>query len=42
MLLYVPVIALSIRNEEQVLERDLKGYKEYKLQVRYKVIPYIW
>ena len=41
-LLYVPVIALRIRNEEQVLERDLKGYKEYKQQVRYKVIPYIW
>ncbi|MBR1928390.1 MAG: hypothetical protein IJ834_01440 [Paludibacteraceae bacterium] len=42
MLLYVPIIALRIRNEEQVLERDLKGYKEYKQQVRYKVIPYIW
>lgn len=42
MLLYVPVIALRIRNEEQVLGRDLKGYKEYKQQVRYKVIPFIW
>ena len=42
MLLYIPIIALRIRNEEQVLERDLKGYKEYKQQVRYKVIPLIW
>lgn len=42
MLLYVPIIALRIRNEEQVLERDLKGYKEYKQKVQYKVIPYIW
>ena len=42
MLLYIPVIALRIRNEEQVLERDLKGYKEYKQRVRYKVIPFIW
>ena len=42
MLLYIPVIALRIRNEEQVLERELKGYKQYKQQVRYKVIPYIW
>ena len=41
-LLYVPVMALRIRNEEHVLERDLKGYKEYKQQVRYKVIPFIW
>lgn len=42
MLLYVPIIALRIRNEEQVLEHDLKGYKEYKQKVQYKVIPYIW
>ncbi len=31
-----------IRNEEQVLERELKGYTEYKQRVRYKVIPFIW
>lgn len=42
MLLYVPIIALRIRNEEQVLERELQGYTEYKQRVRYKVIPYIW
>ena len=42
MLLYIPIIALRIQNEEQVLERELKGYTEYKQQVRYKVIPFIW
>ena len=42
MLLYIPIIALRIRNEEQVLERDLKGYTEYKQRVKYKVIPFIW
>ena len=42
MLLYIPIIALRIRNEEQVLERELKGYAEYKQRVRYKVIPFIW
>lgn len=42
MLLYVPIIALRICNEEQVLERDLKGYKEYLQKVRYKVIPLVW
>ena len=42
MLLYIPVIALRIRNEEQVLERELNGYAEYKQRVRYKVIPFIW
>ena len=42
MLLYIPIIALRIRNEEHVLERELKGYTEYKQRVRYKVIPFIW
>ena len=42
MLIYIPIIALRIRNEEQVLERELKGYVEYKQHVRYKVIPFIW
>ena len=42
MLIYIPIIALRIRNEEQVLERELKGYAEYKQRIRYKVIPFIW
>ena len=42
MLIYIPIIALRIRNKEQVLERELKGYTEYKHRVRYKVIPFIW
>ena len=42
MLLYIPVIAKRIRNEETVLENGLNGYREYKEKVRYKVIPYIW
>ena len=39
---YLPLIVKRIRNEEEVLERDLKGYKEYKEKVRYRLIPYIW
>ena len=42
MLLYIPLIAKRIRNEEAVLEHGLKGYREYKQRVKYKVIPYIW
>ncbi len=42
MLLYIPIIALRIRNEEQVLEEGLEGYSEYKKRVRNKVIPLIW
>ena len=29
-------------NEERILEKDLKGYTEYKKKVKYKVIPFIW
>ena len=42
MLAYIPIIAARIRNEEQVLERGLKGYAEYRQSVRWKVIPFVW
>ena len=42
MLLYIPLIAKRIRNEEKVLEEGLAGYKEYKTRVKYKMIPFIW
>ncbi|MBQ6661911.1 MAG: isoprenylcysteine carboxylmethyltransferase family protein [Firmicutes bacterium] len=42
MLCYIPLIARRIRNEEQVLEKGLAGYTEYKKRVKYKVIPRIW
>lgn len=41
-LLYVPIIALRIKNEEEVLTAGLPGYAAYKEKVRYKVIPYVW
>ena len=42
MLAYIPIISRRIRNEEQVLEEGLEGYREYKQRVRYKVIPFVW
>ena len=42
MLFYIPIIAKRIKNEEEVLENGLAGYKEYKQKVKYKVIPFIW
>ena len=41
-LVYLPIIAKRIRNEEEVLEEGLEGYKEYKQRVRYRLIPFIW
>ncbi len=36
------VIVLRIFDEEKVLLRDLKGYKEYTKRVKYRLIPYVW
>ncbi len=42
MLLYIPLIVRRIRLEEGLLERELKGYPNYKQKVRYRLFPYIW
>ncbi len=39
---YPFIIAKRINNEEQVLERELAGYSEYKNKVKYRIIPFIW
>ncbi|MBR6666752.1 MAG: isoprenylcysteine carboxylmethyltransferase family protein [Clostridia bacterium] len=41
-LAYPFIIAKRIRNEEEVLSRELKGYAEYKQQVKWRLIPFIW
>ena len=41
-LAYPFIIAKRIKNEEEVLEKNLKGYSEYKSKVKYKMIPFIW
>ena len=42
LLLYVPIIAKRIRNEETVLAEGLKGYRAYMRKVRWRVIPGVW
>ena len=41
-LIYPIIIGKKIKNEEKVLEKDLKGYTEYTKKVKYKVIPFVW
>ena len=41
-LVYPIIISKRIKNEEEVLEKELPGYSEYKTKVKYKMIPYIW
>jgi protein-S-isoprenylcysteine O-methyltransferase Ste14 len=42
MLAYFPIITKRIKNEEQVLEEGLDGYREYKKKVKYRLIPFVW
>ncbi len=39
---YVAVIAIRIRNEEDVLSQELEGYQDYQKKVKYRLIPFIW
>ena len=36
------VLVKRIKNEEEVLEKGLKGYKEYKQKVKHRMIPFVW
>jgi protein-S-isoprenylcysteine O-methyltransferase Ste14 len=41
-LLSIPMNIFRILGEEEVLLRDLAGYKDYCLKTRYRLIPLIW
>ena len=40
---FYPVIIISrLKDEEELLTRELAGYEEYKEKVKYRIIPFIW
>lgn len=41
-LAYPFIIARRIRDEEELLEKELDGYIEYKSRVKYRLIPFVW
>ena len=41
-LAYPFIIAKRIKHEEEFLEKELNGYKEYNQKVKYRLIPFIW
>ena len=41
-LFYPFIIAKRIKHEEEFLEEELEGYREYKQKVKYRLIPHIW
>jgi protein-S-isoprenylcysteine O-methyltransferase Ste14 len=38
----VTVLAMRIRDEERLLQRELDGYLEYTQKVRYRLVPCMW
>lgn len=41
-LVYPFILVLRIKNEEELLEKELDGYCAYKQKVKYRLIPFIW
>ncbi|MBE7043726.1 MAG: isoprenylcysteine carboxylmethyltransferase family protein [Ruminococcaceae bacterium] len=41
-LVYPLLISVRLKKEEELLEKELAGYREYKEKVKYRLIPFIW
>lgn len=39
---YPAIIIVRLKNEEELLTRELTGYAEYKKKVKYRIIPFVW
>ena len=41
-LAYPAIISRRIKEEEELLSKELEGYAEYQKKVKYKLIPFVW
>ncbi len=39
---YPVIIIIRLKDEEDLLTRELPGYAEYKQKVKYRILPFIW
>ena len=39
---YPAIIIVRLKDEEELLTRELAGYAEYKQKVKYRILPFIW
>ena len=39
---YPAIIVVRLKDEEDLLSRELPGYEAYKQKVKYRLIPFIW
>lgn len=40
--IYPVIIILRLKDEEDLLTRELSGYADYKKRVKYRLLPFIW
>ena len=41
-LVYPLIIVKRIKGEEEFLEKELNGYREYKQKVKWRLVPFVW
>lgn len=41
-LFYLFIIVKRLKNEEIFLRKNLKGYSDYMIKVKYRLIPFVW
>ena len=39
---YPAIIIVRLKDEEELLTKELPGYAEYKQKVKYRLIPFVW
>jgi protein-S-isoprenylcysteine O-methyltransferase Ste14 len=39
---YPAIIIVRLKDEEELLIKELAGYVEYKKKVKYRIIPFVW
>lgn len=39
---YPAIIIVRLKDEEDLLTRELPGYAEYKQKVKYRILPFLW
>ena len=39
---YPAIIVVRLKDEEELLSRELAGYETYKKKVKYRLIPFVW
>jgi len=40
--LLIPFYIFRLLNEEEVLRQELRGYPEYCLRTRFRLVPFVW